>query len=265
MSNAQMILHTVAVSMANFGAPMLLDKKDWNEAERMAEAGLLQRGEPILETFGYTLTDAGVEAFNEAFPPEPTKPPIKAWGNLSPKTMAACIRFIKKQCSRPLEDAYWLEVEDDKGAVESITLSRSALDKKLEELGYDRYTNEGKIIFSQEESYALYTCDVTGELLCGGWSSDPQSIAYELDGFSWRRREQFQMEERDWQEANAFIERLSTSNREEAKLRRLIAQSCFVEPKCVNDTGLINPGGGCQGTYEELISLFSFLAEEAPC
>jgi len=263
MSNTQTILHTVAVSMANFGAPMLLDEKDWNEAERMVKAGLLQRGEQIFETFGYTLTNLGLAAYNEAFPPEPTKPPVKAWGNLPPKTMAARIRFIEKQCSRPLEDAYWLEVEDDKGVVESITLSGSALDKKLEELGYDPYTNEGKILFSKEESYALYTCDVTGELLCGGWSCDPQSIAYELDGFSWRRREQFQMEERDWQEANAFIERLSTSNREEAKLRRLIVQSCFIEPKCINDTGLINPGGGGQNTYEELIDLFSFLGGAA--
>lgn len=44
--NSTGILSQVATSMMNFGAPMLLDEKDWEEAERMADAGLLQRHDP---------------------------------------------------------------------------------------------------------------------------------------------------------------------------------------------------------------------------
>jgi hypothetical protein len=88
-------------------------------------------------------------------------------------------------------------------------------------------------------------------------------LAYGLDGFAWRRSEKFQMEERDWQEARGFIERLDAKDREQAKLRRLIVDSCFLDPVSVNDTGLISPGGGCQSEYTELIALFDFMTERA--
>jgi len=251
--NSISILSQVATSMMNFGALMLLDDKDWDEAEQMAEAGLLQRHEPVFKSFGYSLTDAGIAAYREAFPPEPPKDPVKAWGEKPPKSLKGRIAFINRQCVMPLEDAYWLEIEGDKGSVESMTLSSSALDKKLEELGYDRYSNDGRIYYGKEDSYALYTCDITGALLEGAWSSEPNSLAYELDGFAWRRSNRFQME----------VERLDTSSREQAKLRRLIADSCFLDPDSVNDTGLLNPGGGCQSEFAELIALFDFMGAAA--
>jgi hypothetical protein len=257
--NSTGILSQVATSMMNFGAPMLLDEKDWEEAERMADAGLLQRHDPVFKSFGYSLTDAGIEAYNKAFPPAPLPDPVKAWGEQPPKSLNGRIAFIKRQCVKPLEDAYWLEIEDDKGNVESMTLSSSALDKKLEELGYDRYSDDGRIYFGKEDSYALYTCDITGALLEGAWSSEPDYLAYELGGFAWRRSNRFQMEERDWQEAKAYIERLDSGSREQAKLRRLIADSCFLDPASVNDTGLLNPGGGGQREFAELIALFDFM------
>lgn len=254
------ILRQIAVSMTNFGAPTLLDERFWAEGERMAEAGLLQRHEPVFESFGYSLTAAGVEAYNLAFPPTAPTAPVKAWGAQPPKTLKARIKFIQSQCTRALEDAYSLEVEDENGqTTESLTLSSSALDQKLKELGYDRYASDRRIFFSREESYALYTCELTGALIEGAFSGDPDAIGYELDGFAWRRSNRFQMEERDWQEAKAFVERLDSSDREQAKLTRLIVGSCFLEPALLNDTGLLNPGGGCQSEYSELIDLFDFM------
>ncbi|MDR3353353.1 MAG: hypothetical protein LBO00_10225 [Zoogloeaceae bacterium] len=64
--NSTSILSQVATSMMNFGAPMLLDEKDLDEAERMAEAGLLQRHEPVFKSFGYSLTDAGIVEHHKA-------------------------------------------------------------------------------------------------------------------------------------------------------------------------------------------------------
>ncbi len=261
--NSTSILSQVATSMMNFGAPMLLDEKDWAEAERMAEAGLLQRHEPVFKSFGYSLTDAGIAEYHKAFPPAPLPDPVKAWGEQPPKSLKARLAFIKRQCVKPLEDAYWLEIEDDKGHVESTTLSSSALDKRLQELGYDPYSSDGRIYYGKEDSYALYTCDITGALLEGSWNSEPNSLAYELGGFAWRRSNRFQMEERDWQEAKAFIERLDASSREQARLRRLIADSCFLDPASLNDTGLLNPGGGGQREFAELIALFDFMGEAA--
>lgn len=257
------ILQQVAVSMMNFGAPMLLDEKDWNDAERMASSGLLQRHDPVFGSYGYTLTDTGIEAYQQAFPPEPPSPPVKAWGNHPPKTLRGRISFIKRQCVKPLEKAYWLEVEDESGSIKSMTLSSTAVDKKLDELNYDRWNNDGRIYYGEEDTYALYTCDVTGELLSGCWTASPDAIAYELDGFAWRRHERFQMEERDWQEAYELISRLETDDRKQAQLRRLIANSCFIDPISVNNTGLLNPGGGGQNEYEELIALFDFMKESA--
>ncbi len=107
--NSTGILSQVATSMMNFGAPMLLDEKDWEEAERMADAGLLQRHDPVFKSFGYSLTDAGIEAYNKAFPPAPLPDPVKVWGEQPPKSLKGRIAFIKRQCVKPLEDAYWLE------------------------------------------------------------------------------------------------------------------------------------------------------------
>jgi len=258
------ILRQVAVSMANFGAPMLLDKKDWETAERMSDDGILQRHQPVFDSYGYTLTYAGIKAYNKAYPPEPLLLPVKAWGDSPPKTLRGRISFIAKQCKKLLEDAYWLEIEDDEGNTESITLSDSALDKKLKELNYDPYTDDGRICYGRDnQSDAMPTCDVTGALLNGSWSGDPSALAYGLEGFAWRRSEKFQMEERDWQEAFGFIDRLYAKDREQAKLLCLIVDSCFLEPVSVNNTGLICPGGGCYDEYAELIALFDFMKAKA--
>jgi hypothetical protein len=237
--NSDSILRQIAASMENFGVPMLLDEKDWETAERMA--------------------DAGVEAYRKAYPPEPLQPPVKAWGDRPPKTLKGRIGFIKRQCTKPLEEAYWLEVEDEKGHTESWTLSESALDRKLEALGYDRFGEGNDRINYGYEIYdeAMPTCEVTGDLLDGNGCGDPESIGYGLEGFAWRRSQKFQMEERDWQEAWGFIVRLDASDREQAKLRRLIVDSCFLEPVKLNDTGLICPGGGCYQEFSELIELLS--------
>lgn len=263
MTEQNKILHQIAVSMANFAAPMLLDEKYWAEAERMAEAGLLLRNEPVFKSFGYSLTPVGIEAYNLAFPLAPPSLPVKAWGSNPPRTLKECITFIQAQCTRELEDAYWLEVEDENGdSVDPMTLSETALNKKLEELGYDRYANDQRIRFGREEHYALYTCNSTGALIDGTSGGEPENISYELDGFAWRRSNRFQMEERDWQEARAFIFRLDNDQREQETLIKLIVDSCFLEPEAVNDTGMLNPGGGCQSEYSELVKLFDFLHQE---
>jgi hypothetical protein len=232
------------------------------KAERMADAGMLQRHDPIFQSYGYTLTDVGVEAYHKAYPPEPLPPPVKAWGDRPPKTLKGRIGFIKRQCTKPLEEAYWLEVEGEKN-VEIWTLSESALDKKMEAFGYDEFEGSDRIHYGIEESEAMPTCEVTGELLNGIWSGDPEFIGYGLEGFSWRRSLRFQMEERDWQEAHGFIERLDAEDQEQAKLIRLIVDSCFLEPEKLNDTGLICPGGGCYTEFSELIELFDFMKTDS--
>lgn len=250
------ILRSIAVGMANFGAPVLLDEKDWREADRMADTGLLQRHQPLFKSFGYTLTEAGIAAYHEAFPPQPVQAPVKAWGETPPRSMKDRVSFIKSQCTGELESAYWLDVDGQ----ESLTLSKSALEKRLEELGYDRMNRDGTINFGREDSGdAMPTCDVTGALLSATWSNEPSDLAYGLEGFSWRRSQGFQMVERDWLEAKGYIERLDDSEADQKRLIRLIVDSCFLDPHKVNDTGLICPGGGCYDSHEELIDLFGFM------
>jgi hypothetical protein len=258
--NCNSILMQVATSMVNFEAPVLLDEKDWATAERMADAGMLQRHEPIFGSYSYSLTDAGADAYRKAYPQEPLQPLVKAWGDRPPKTLKGRIGFIKRQGSKPLEAAYWLEVEDEKG-IESWILSESALDQKLEALGYDEFESNNRINYGIEYGKAMPTCDVTGELLNGSFGDDPSTMAYGLEGFAWRRSMKFQMEERDWQEANGFINRLDENDREQGKLRRLIVDSCFLDPVKLNDTGLICPGGGGYEEFSELIKLFDFMGQ----
>lgn len=255
MSNPS-ILSNIAVGMSNFGSPVLLDERHWEEAARMADAGLLQRHEPIFNTHGYTLTDAGMAAYREAFPAQPVVPAVKAWGQTPPQGTENRIAFIKKLGCKELERAYWLEVDGQ----ESMTLSSTALDAKLKELGYNRFEGNDAINFGAENSSeAMPTCAVTGELLEGSWSADPYGMSYGLEGFSWRRSEGFQMEERDWCEANGYIERLDADDQEQKRLIELIVDSCFLDPIKLNDTGLICPGGGCYSSYEQLIELFDFM------
>jgi len=190
-----------------------------------------------------------------------------AWGAQPPKSLKGRIAFIKRQCVKALEDAWFLEIEGDDGNIEVMSLSPSALDKKLLEMGYDPDNcYDHRINFGREvQCGAFQTCDSTGELLHGSWSSDPESLAYSLDGFAWRRENRFQMEEDDWQEAKGYIERLEyEDSREAAKLRRLIVDSCFLDPRSVNDTGLLNPGGGGQREFSDLIALFDFMRATAP-
>ena len=265
MNQQTKILQSVAVSMSNFGTPLLLDERDWEEGEKMAAAGLLKKHEPIFKSFSYSLTEEGISAYYLAFPEHAPQPAVKIWGDKPPKTHAARVSFIHKQCPKPLEAAYWLDVTNEKGETESWTLCESELDKKLEELKYDRYEDADRISFGREDSSELMpTCEISGKLTDGSSSSEPDAMAYAVSGFAWRRESGFQMEERDWQEARGFLEALHYADEPEPKkLARLIAQSCFIEPKIVNNTGLINPGGGGQSEYGQLIALFDFMSADA--
>lgn len=258
------IIRSVATSMLNFGLPMLLDEKHWAQAEKMAQEGLLQRHEPIFKSFGYTLTETGINAYNASLPqsPAPVVPAVKAWGEKPPSTYKKQLAFISAQCDGELENAYWLEVEHEKGT-DSWSLCRSELDKKLAELKYDRFGRTDHIHFGFEDSSAaLVTCDISGKLADGSRSGDPDAIGYTLSGFAWRREQGFQMELRDWQEARGFVHRLDSGDPEQELLAKLIVQSCFLDPKEVNNTGLLNPGGGGDCLYSELIAYFDFMRKD---
>lgn len=40
-----------------------------------------------------------------------------------------------------------------------------------------------------------------------------------------------------------------------------ICESCFLEPRAQNDTGLYNPGGPCSGGMEDLLALLDFMKQ----
>jgi len=259
------ILGQVAVAMANFNAPMLLDKQHWDQAAQMADRGLLQRHEALFGSYGYTLTEAGVAAYRSVMPPA-QGPLVKAWGETVPTTQEAKRAFIKSQAT-PIGQAKYLEYTSGEGAAAetvSFTLSEEALVAKRDELGFKGWHDDDsreRFNIGDEDSYSFYLCDVTGKLLDGNWSEDPSAMIYFMSGFAWRRESGFQMEDRDWQEVSGYLDRLGYDE-DAAELVRILCESCFLEPRGHNDTGMYNPGGPCTGDMSDLISLFDFMREK---
>lgn len=259
------ILGLVLTSMANFNAPMLLDQKHWVQASELADRGLLQRNNPIFETYGYTLTQAGIEAYNAAVPVSEEKPLIKIWGDSVPASIEDKMAFIKSQ-AKPLSQAKFLEYTTGTGRdadTISFTLSEDALDAKLKKLGFKGWDDEDsceRFNTGDEDSRCFYICEDTFELLDGNWSDDPNDLIYFMSGFAWRRENGFQMERNDWNEVAGYLYRLD--HKEAAELVAVLCESCFLEPRSHNDTGLYNPGGPCLATMEDLVELFDFMKEK---
>lgn len=276
------LIREVYQANAMFGIPYLPDEKQWKQACKLAECGLLfQEAQVFPGGAAYRVTPAGVDAYNETVADAGANGGEGETQSNSNQTTATTpdpnatldelARVVKQHGEIP-PAAFGVDILDPKtgDVTESLTLSERALDKRIETWDAESGgVDNVRCDYGREDRDMFCRCEDTGVLLIGSDEFTVDTAWYALSGFAWRRECIFAMGPDDWAEARVFVEgiesclNIGVDDLEEAVtlsgLKARIVESCFLPNTVENDTGFWNPGAEFQSEMKDLFHLFDFM------